>query len=124
MNASQTKADARRSELLQEVAEVTGLQLIKAHGIPEEKAHEVGNAIADFLADHWKGQTIYIPGAWRYKCLDRDWEIHRLMARGNANELAAKYGLSLVRIYQIHKRCQLQLRQQREQSKNNTTPKA
>lgn len=124
MNAPQNKADARRSELLQEVAEVTGLELIKAHGIPEEKAQDVGNAIADFLADHWKGQTIYIPGAWRYKCLERDWEIHKRMARGNSNELAAEYGVSQVRIYQIYKRCQLQLRQQREQSKTNSTSKA
>lgn len=122
MNAPKTLADRRRNDLLQEVAEVTGLRLINELGIPDGKAQDVGNAIADHLADHWKGQTIYFPGGWQFKCQARDWEIHKRLSRGNANDLAAEFGLSQVRIYQIHKRCQLELKRQREQSSSNSNP--
>ncbi|MDP2380171.1 MAG: Mor transcription activator family protein [Pseudohongiella sp.] len=119
MNSTPTRVETRRNDLLQDVAEVTGEKLIKVLGLPEERAAEVGNAIADFLAEHWRGQNIYFPGAWRFKCMDRDWEIHRRMERGNAPDLAAEFGISFVRVYQIFKRCQQQLKLERAQKNLN-----
>lgn len=98
-------ADVRRHELLADVAEQTARRLIEKHTLDEAVAVDVGNAIADFLADHWKGQNVYIVGDQAYKLAERDWEIFRRMERGNAHELAKEFGISYIRVYQIHKRC-------------------
>jgi Mor family transcriptional regulator len=107
MNAdlAQTSADIQRHELLADVAEQVATRLIKQHEIPEEKAADVGNAIADFLADHWHGQQIYMNGDAKYKLSKRDHQIYEQMQRGNAHELAKTFGISTIRVYQIYSRC-------------------
>jgi Mor family transcriptional regulator len=101
----ETATEARRHELLADVAEQAALRLIEKHQIEEEAAGDVGNAIADFLAEHWKGQSIYMPGDQAFRLNARDWEIFRRFERGNANELAKEFGVSKVRIHQVYKRC-------------------
>lgn len=100
----ETSADVRRHELLADVAEQTARHLIK-HGIPEDQACDVGNELADFLCEHWNGQNIYMVADSQFKLSKRDQEIFRRMQRGNAHDLAKEFGVSYVRIYQIHKRC-------------------
>jgi len=79
-------------------------------GINTEQAAQLGNKLADFLADHWKGQTIYFVGDLPYKLVPRDMEIFNALQRGNADEIGRKYGISGMRVYQINKRVLTALR--------------
>ncbi|MGA0569605.1 Mor transcription activator family protein [Variovorax sp. VNK109] len=110
MNLTDTPAEARRHELLADVAEQAAVQLMKKHGVAEEQAIDVGNHLADWLAEHWKGQNIYIVGDQSFRLSKRDWEIFRRMERGNAHELAREFGISYVRVHQIYRRCLVEWR--------------
>lgn len=101
----ETATEARRHELLGDVAEHAAQRLIEKHEVDEDVACDIGNSLADFLADHWKGQSIYMPGDQAYRLNARDWEIFRRFERGNSNELAREFGVSKVRIHQVYKRC-------------------
>lgn len=102
--------DARRHELLADVAEKTAQFLMQKHGIEQDAAIDAGNNLADHLCDQWKGQNIYFAADTQYKLSKRDLEIFERMERGNAPDLALEYGLSYVRIYQIYRRCLAALR--------------
>lgn len=105
MMPPENPVEARRHELFADVAEALAQRAIAKHGIDQDKAVDLGNDLADHLAEHWKGQNIYIGGDRPYKLNLRDWEIFNRMERGNAHELAREYGVSYVRIHQIYKRC-------------------
>lgn len=96
---------AKRHEMLSDVAEAAAKMLIEKHGIDQDVAIEVGNGVADLLASRWRGQQIYMVSDRGFQLSRRDWEIFERMRRGNANDLAAEYGISFVRIHQIYKRC-------------------
>ena len=101
----ETSADARRHELLADLAEQTAVLLVEKLGTDQDKAIDVGNALADFVSQHWAGQSIYIVADSKHKLSKRDWEIYQRMQRGNAHELALEYKISFVRVYQIYRRC-------------------
>jgi Mor family transcriptional regulator len=101
----ETATEARRHELLADVAEQAAKRLIEKHEIDEDVACDVGNQLADFLAEHWKGQSIYMPGDQAFRLNQRDWDIFRRFERGNSNELAREFNVSKVRIHQVYKRC-------------------
>jgi len=112
----ETATEARRHELLAQVAEQIAQRLIEKLGTDEELACDVGNHLADFLAASWKGQIIYIPADQAFKLNGRDWEIFHRFRRGNANDLAREYGVSKVRIHQIYKRCLAEYRARTQHS--------
>lgn len=112
------KSGARRSELFQDIAENVASELIKSCQLPDKQAADIGNKLSDFLIQHWKGQTIYIPSDYKYKNSARDEEICARMSRGNAYELAAEYGISYVRVYQIYRRHLEEKRQQLQEARN------
>jgi Mor family transcriptional regulator len=97
--------EKRRHDLLADLAESCAQRLVEKQGMTEEAAADVGNAIADFVADHWKGQTFYLPADQAYRLNERDWEIFRRMERGAAADLAMEFGITKVRVYQVYKRC-------------------
>jgi Mor family transcriptional regulator len=99
-----SKADIRRHELLEDVAEQAAQMLIAKHGLPGEVACDIGNGLADFLSEHWSGQTVYITADTPFKMSQRDMRIYRRMERGNAHDIAREEGISFVRVYQIYKR--------------------
>lgn len=101
----ETNADVRRHELLADVAEQIAKRLIKKHSMDPEAAGDIGNDMADFLSEHWKGQNIYITADAPFKLSQRDVRIYSRMRRGNAHEIAKEEGISYVRVYQIYKRC-------------------
>lgn len=109
-----TNADVRRHELLADVAEQTATRLIEKHAVDEEIACDIGNDLADFLSEHWKGQNIYMNADTKYKFSKRDQLIFERMERGNAHELAKELNLSYVRVYQIYKRCLEEARARRQ----------
>ena len=100
----ETNTDIRRHELLADVAEQTATQLIQKHGVSEDTAIDIGNHLADFFSQHWKGQNIYMNGDTQFKLSKRDMQIYQRMQRGNAHEIAKEFGISYVRVYQIYKR--------------------
>lgn len=100
----ETQADFNRHELLSDVAEASAQHLIKKHGLDELVAADLGNAVADFLCEHWKGQSVYIPADEPFKISQRDLKIYQRMARGNAPELAREFGISTVHVYQVYRR--------------------
>jgi Mor family transcriptional regulator len=108
--------DARRHELLADMAEQTSKFLMEKHGIEQDVAIDAGNNLADHLCDHWKGQNIYFAADTQYKLSKRDLEIFERMQRGNAPDLAMEYGVSFVRIYQIYRRCLAALRARQQPS--------
>lgn len=97
-------AGARRVQLLQEIMTVAKGQL-QTLGAPELEAEKAGQSVASLIADYWGGSCIYIPKSLAFKRHFRDKEIFRRLCRGNANQLAQEYGISVVRIYQIYNRC-------------------
>lgn len=101
----ETNADIRRHELLADVAENAAKRLIDKHSLDPDLACDIGNDLADFLSEHWKGQNVYMNADAQFKLSRRDLQIYQRMQRGNAHELAMEFGLSYVRIYQIYKRC-------------------
>ncbi|MBI2770036.1 MAG: hypothetical protein HYX47_10460 [Burkholderiales bacterium] len=105
-----TGPEARRHELLADIAERIAQRLIEKHGMEQDAACNVGNDLADFLADKWKGQTFYFPADQSYRLNQRDWIIFQRMERGEAPELALEFGLTTVRIHQIYKRALLEFR--------------
>lgn len=101
----ETPGEIRRHELFSEMAERLARHMMDKHGIEEDRAIDIGNDLADFLTEHWKGQNVYINSDREFRLSKRDWEIFGRMRRGNANDLAAEYGISYVRVHQIHRRC-------------------
>lgn len=108
--APMTRGEAKRHELLADVAETLAVELTKVTGVTTEQAAQLGNKLADFLAEHWKGQTIYFVGDLPYKLAPRDMEIFNEMQRGNADEIGRKHGISGMRVYQIYKRVLVAMR--------------
>lgn len=100
----QSNADARRHELLADLAEQSARFLSEKHGIDQDVAADIGNSLADFFCDHWHGQSIYMVSDAAFKLSKRDLEIYRRMERGNAMEISRELGISYVRVYQIYKR--------------------
>lgn len=101
----ENNAHARRHQLLAEVAEKSAIRLIEVHKMDPEKACDIGNDLADFLSQNWRGQNIYINADAQFYLSKRDHEIYMRMERGNAYDLAKEFGISYVRVYQIYKRC-------------------
>jgi Mor family transcriptional regulator len=105
IDGTETPGEARRHELYADMAEQLAQEMIDKHGIEADRAIDIGNALADFLATHWKGQNVYMVSDREHRLSQRDWEIFRRMRRGNANDLAAEYGISYVRVHQVYRRC-------------------
>lgn len=103
-------AARRRHDLLSEVAEHTAQRLLEKHGIDLETATDVGNDLADWMADHFGGQSVYFVKDEGYKLNDRDLAIFNEMERGNAHEIAAKHNISFVRVYQVYRRVLAEMR--------------
>lgn len=99
----ETDMEIRRHELFGDMAEQCTKRLMESHGIPLEAAVDIGNAIADFLADHWAGQYVYITADTRFRHSHRDLKIFQQMGRGKAAQLGREHGISVVRVYQIYK---------------------
>lgn len=92
-----------RCELLTDIATHMS-QILTVYGIAQDRAEQAGAAVADFIAEHWGGQTISIPMNYRYKLVKRDLEILSKFTGNNHPALAREYGHSLKTIYLIIKR--------------------
>lgn len=92
-----------RHELLSDVAcQIT--EELKVFGIDVEVAGQVGDAIANHLAEHWGGQTICYPKDYVFKLNARDMEIYNRCNGSNHMQLAREYKLSVRAVYKLLKR--------------------
>lgn len=107
-------ATYRRHELLSAVAEHTAQRLMEKHTLSLDVATDIGNDLADWMADYFGGQSVYFVKDEGFKLNARDQMIFERMQRGNAHELAAELGISFVRVYQIYKRCLAEARKRRQ----------
>lgn len=102
-------ATARRHAFLSETAETLAHFAVEHLGLSEDDAAAMGNRLAEFICTQWSKQSIYFPADEAFKNSPRDWEIFMAMERGNAPEIARQHGLTVVRVYQIYKRCRAEM---------------
>lgn len=100
----------RRHDMLSSLAESSADWLVKNQGLSPEFAADLGNAVADFVATHYAGQHVYFVKDEAFHLDARDRKICAEMERGKAVDVAAKYGLSYVRVHQIYRRYLAELR--------------
>lgn len=111
----ETSADAKRHELLADVADQTARLLTQKHKLDPQAAAEVGNELADFLATHWNGTQVYINADAQYLLSKRDLEIfNRFKSPADADLLSREFGISFTRIYQINKRVLAAMRREKQ----------
>ena len=69
--------------------------------IPPDSAEQIAHHIANNMIAHWGGSMLYIPKNSPYDLHQRDLAIWDDFTGDNIHELAQKYDLSMVTIYQI-----------------------
>ncbi len=72
-------------------------------GMAKPQAHAAASAVTEHISEHWGGQLIYIPKAYKFKLSAKYQEILRKWTGRNAGELSREMGVSVQRIYQIIK---------------------
>jgi len=89
------------AELLEDLAAHLAALAAKTLGIPEKEARLFAEAAAVHLADHWGGQTVYIPKNQVAKLCKRNNEIFNAFTGDNISELVTKFDLSRQAIYMV-----------------------
>ncbi|WP_275629846.1 Mor transcription activator family protein [Pseudomonas sp. 273] len=82
------------------------MTILAEHGIATDLAEQVGHALADHIANQWRGTTLYIPSDYRHQITKRDLQILAEFNGRNHHALARKYGLVPSTIYKLLKRTQ------------------
>lgn len=101
---------ARRHELLEEVAEVSADTAIGLN-CPPDVAEQIGAAVADRLAEHFGGQEIYIGKDASYKLAQRDralWDAYISGTKTN-RQLMLQFDVSERHFRRLIKRISLRL---------------
>ncbi|MGX9692957.1 Mor transcription activator family protein [Achromobacter anxifer] len=81
-----------RHELFSDI-ETHATSLLKDLGLASDVAEQMAVSVADFLADHWGGQTIVIPKDYQFKIAQRDLEMYR-SHRGDFSATARQWGMT------------------------------
>lgn len=100
-------------EVLADLADQVGARLVE-NGIAEERAADIGFAVAEHMREHWGGQPIYMAKGAQYEFMLRDLKIFDAFTGHNQAELAREYNLSVMRIYQIIKAVRAELVKKRQ----------
>lgn len=106
---SDTDNARRRHDFLQAFAEQAAKRAMEA-GMAEDQAINFGVDLADWIANLYGGQHIYFVKDEASRLSKRDRQICAEMEFGKASDIAAKYGISYVRVHQIHRRWLAELR--------------
>ena len=100
-----SKSNTRAETLLDEIAAAVSYHLKKL-GIAEPKALEIGASVAEKIRATFGGQALYIAVEQQKKVAERDAELFAEFTGTNHNDLASRYGISVVHVYRIVKRMQ------------------
>lgn len=95
------KASNLGSELLVDVEDNLCDLAVKKLGIPKKEARIFAQEASDHLADHWGGQTVYVPKGMVAKRTKRNREIYEAFTGDNIPELVDRFDLSRQAIYMI-----------------------
>lgn len=95
--------DLKRIEFYADLIDVVEREL-KEFDLPGDTARAIANALADHLADEWRGQHILFPRDHRRVLLSRDLAIYQEFNGRNCSQLARKYHLSERAMYKLIKR--------------------
>lgn len=69
--------------------------------IPTEQAEQIAYDLTQSLTKHWGGSILYVPKTNPDKIAKRNMQIWQNFKGNNQHQLAQKYGLSTITIYQI-----------------------
>lgn len=94
----------RATELLEDLADQVCSLMTQKLKLNKAQAKEIGQDVADHIASHWGGQSLYIPQGLSSKLSKRDLEIYAKFNGTNHNQLAKEYHVSVVWIYALVKR--------------------
>lgn len=96
--------EQKAPELLADLAKHIEAELISKVAANDDLAKQIGIEIAHKVAHTWGGAVIYIPRNLVLLISERDRQIYREFNGHNHQELARKYNVSVVWIYQIVKK--------------------
>ena len=91
------------AELLVDLADNLTSMLTDKLNVSPDEARTVAQEAAAHIADHWGGQSVYIPMDLVARMSSRNAEIYSAFAGDNISELVRKFGLSRQAIYRIVK---------------------
>lgn len=89
-------------ELLSDVSDDL-FKRLKDAGLDEQQSRKTAFEHVEFIRKHWGGQPIYIPKGMAHDLTERDMALFKEFNGHNHNELARKYNISVVRVYQLLK---------------------
>ena len=102
---SDTKKDGQFTKLgsafLQDIVGHGADIIAKFTDIPPESCEQIAYHLADRMTAHWGGSMFYVPKTNPAELHKRDLAIWQDFTGDNVHELAQKYDLSMVTIYQI-----------------------
>ena len=90
-------------DLLEEMATHMERELIKG-GVAPEMAREKAVTVTESVRRNYAGAPVYIQQGWKKKHQERNKKIVAEFNGNNHIELAQKYGISMMRVYQIIKK--------------------
>jgi len=93
--------ELRAPELMRDLLDKSADILQKQINMPPEEAKLAALAIVKQLAKDWGGQQVYIPKSMMLELDERDRQIYKEFTGTNQPQLAKKYNMSVVRVYQI-----------------------
>lgn len=74
-----------------------------ADHVEPQSARKIAFEHAEYLRKHWGGQDLYIPKGVAWDLSERDRQMVKEFNGHNHDQLARKYNLTTVRVYQILK---------------------
>ncbi|MGH8037044.1 MAG: Mor transcription activator family protein [Stenotrophomonas sp.] len=99
--------EARRSELLADAA-AQAADTAREMGLSQDRADQIGAAVADRLAENWSGQVLSFPKDHAFKLSLREREILAAHRDGASySELARKYDMTERGIRKLIRRAEL-----------------
>ncbi|ASE52181.1 MAG: hypothetical protein LBV10_09395 [Stenotrophomonas sp.] len=111
---SRNLMEARRSELLADAA-AQAADVARELGLDQDRADQVGAAVADRLAENWSGQVLSFPKNHAFKLSQREREILAAHRDGASYaELARKYDMTERGIRKLLRRAELRDRDLRQ----------
>jgi len=103
MNTSQD-SDKKSPEFLFDLAEHLSVMLERQGKLPAEQSADLAWDVAEYMAAHWGGISVYFPKGTRMHQDRRVRKIWREFNGKNHEELARKYKYSTQWIYKVVKR--------------------
>lgn len=92
--------EKKAPEILTDLAKHVEKELVES-GMENDNARFIAMGAAVRVAKAWGGNLVYIPLNVRFHLAERDVQIYNEFNGTNHRELAKKYGISIVWLYQI-----------------------